>query len=208
MADCQVESELENCGKFDIYTMQMPACNEIGCPTLATGLWFFALLSLGLTIAWAWTAAFYTRTMQNRLVLQQQQWRVRGMVFMTVLGILMLIIFSIGWMGGTSSVLIEAILNPLLPLAAWLLALAITFAPGAEEEAIVTKAAALEIPCFNALMALHLNLGRSRNISTLLLQAIHIYVHSQGPVTKSRNCKRSGDLSTPVYGWSRTSRSL
>ena len=38
--------------------MQMPPCADIGCPTLATGLWFFALLSLGLTIAW--TAVFYT----------------------------------------------------------------------------------------------------------------------------------------------------
>lgn len=151
--DCQVQSELDNCGKYDIYMMQTPPCSEIGCPTLATGLWFFALLSLGLTIAW--TAAFYTRTLLKRLVLQQQ-WRMRSFIFMTVLGVLMITIYTVGLLGGTSSVLAMAFLNPLLLLAAWILALGVTFAPGAEKEAVVTKGAALEIPCFNALMAVHL----------------------------------------------------
>lgn len=120
---------------------------------MATGLWFFALLSLGLTIAW--TAAFYTRTLLKRLVLQQQ-WRMRSFIFMTVLGVLMITIYTVGLLGGTSSVLAMAFLNPLLLLAAWILALGVTFAPGAEKEAVVTKGAALEIPCFNALMAVHL----------------------------------------------------
>lgn len=130
--DCQVETDLDNCGKFDVYTMQMPPCADIGCPTLATGLWFFALLSLVLTIAW--TAAFYTRTLLKRLVLQQQ-WRMRAFVFMTVLGILTIIIYMVGFVGGSSSVLAMAFLNPLLLLAAWSLALGVTFTPGVEKEA-------------------------------------------------------------------------
>ena len=89
-SDCPFKMELDNCGKFDIYTMETPRCVDIGCSTLATGLWFFSLLSLGLTIAW--TAAFYTRAMKNRLVLQKQLWRWRACAFMTTLGILMFII--------------------------------------------------------------------------------------------------------------------
>ncbi|CAE7305217.1 Tspear, partial [Symbiodinium necroappetens] len=153
-ANCPFKTELDNCGKFDIYTMETPRCTDIGCFPLATGLWFFSLLSLGLTIAW--TAAFYTRAMQNRLVLQKQLWRWRACVFMTALGILMFIIYMIGFVGGSISVLAQAVLNPLLVLAAWVMALAVVFTPGAAKEANVSKAAAMELPFFNALLAMYL----------------------------------------------------
>ncbi|CAK9096922.1 unnamed protein product, partial [Durusdinium trenchii] len=175
MPGCHVSRELDNCGRYDIYSMQMMACSDIGCSSVAFGLWFVALMSLGLTIVW--TAVFYARTLVKRLEQSRQQlWQRRICGFMTSLLLLILITYIVGIEGGTSSVLAMALLCPLLLLCAWVLALDVTFLPEkadfnqverAEEtepelkkrrrmEAVMGKAAALEIPFFNALMAINL----------------------------------------------------
>lgn len=128
MPGCHVSRELDNCGRYDIYSMQMMACSDIGCSSVAFGLWFVALMSLGLTIVW--TAVFYARTLVKRLEQSRQQlWQRRICGFMTSLLLLILITYIVGIEGGTSSVLAMALLCPLLLLCAWVLALDVTFLP-------------------------------------------------------------------------------
>ena len=132
--DCRVDRQLDNCGNYDVYTMEMPSCSVIGCPALAVALWGCSLLSLSLTIAW--TAAFYLRKLKP-LVTKERLWQRRICGFFMLLAMLTAILFAVGIAGGPSSVLAMAVLCPLLPLAAWMMALGVTFLPKNDKEARV-----------------------------------------------------------------------
>ncbi|CAE7367414.1 TSPEAR [Symbiodinium sp. CCMP2456] len=152
---CMVPKELDNCGDFDVYKMQQLACGAIGCKALSHILWIAALMSFGATVAW--NAGFYARSLHR---LQREEARrlcIRFKALFAFLAVLLVTTTLVGFAGGSGAVLAMALLCPLLPVCAWVLAAWLASLPTKGKEAIVNQAAALELPIFNVFVALNLS---------------------------------------------------
>ena len=135
-------NELDNCGDYDVYTLERPACGAIGCAALSHVLWVSALISFGATVGW--TAVFYARCLQERQAQQRALWHKHFMALFACLGFLLLTAVVVGFAGGSGAVLVMAFLCPLLPVCLWVLAAWLAFLPATGEEA---KRAKRAIPC-------------------------------------------------------------
>ncbi|CAE7461699.1 Tspear, partial [Symbiodinium necroappetens] len=151
---CVVPNELDNCADFDVYKMEPLACGAIGCKALSHILWIAALVSFGATIAW--NAGFYASSLRKR---QPDKWQRLWISFTALFAFLASLLVTttlVGFAGGSAAVLAMALLCPLLPVCAWVLAAWLASLPEKGEEAIVNQAAALELPIFNVFVALNL----------------------------------------------------
>ena len=84
-SNCHVVDQLDNCGRYDIYTMQHQSCAAVGCAALSNFLWVSALVSFGLTIAW--TSAFYTQSLWRRQPGEYRRLRGRFILFFVCLAL-------------------------------------------------------------------------------------------------------------------------
>lgn len=129
-------SQLDNCGGYDVYKVEHPACAAVGCTVLGNFLWVSALLSFGATVGW--TAIFYVRQLRARQEHQWRRYRTGFRILFLFLCALVLTCVVLGAAGGVSSVLAMVMLVPLVPICAWVLAGGIAFLPSKGKEAPVS----------------------------------------------------------------------
>ncbi|CAE7381548.1 TSPEAR, partial [Symbiodinium necroappetens] len=117
---CVVPKELDNCADFDVYKIVPLACGAIGCQALSHILWIAALVSFGATIAW--NAGFYASSLRK---LQPDKWQRLWISFTALFAFLASLLVTttfVGFAGGSAAVLAMALLCPLLPVCAWVMA--------------------------------------------------------------------------------------
>ena len=117
---CVVPKELDNCADFDVYKIVPLACGAIGCQALSHILWIAALVSFGATIAW--NAGFYASSLRKR---QPDEWQRLWISFTALFAFLASLLVTttlVGFAGGSAAVLAMALLCPLLPVCAWVMA--------------------------------------------------------------------------------------
>ncbi|CAE7521638.1 Tspear [Symbiodinium sp. KB8] len=153
-SSCIVPQELDNCADFDVYKMEPLACGAIGCKALSHILWIAAVMSFGATIAW--NARFYASSLRRLQPDEGQRLRISFYSLFAFLASLLVTTTLVGFAGGSAAVLAMALLCPLLPVCAWVLAAWLASLPAKGKEAIVNQAAALELPVFNVFVALNL----------------------------------------------------
>ncbi|CAE7201287.1 TSPEAR, partial [Symbiodinium sp. KB8] len=167
---CVVPKELDNCADFDVYKIVPLACGAIGCQALSHILWIAALVSFGATIAW--NAGFYASSLRKR---QPDEWQRLWISFTALFAFLASLLVTttlVGFAGGSAAVLAMALLCPLLPVCAWVMAAWLAALKAKGSKAIVNQAAALELPIFNVFVAL--NLRSEEDVAALNDFRVHL----------------------------------
>ena len=125
--------ELDNCANFDVYKMEPLACGAIGCKALSHILWIAAVMSFGATIAW--NAGFYASSLRRLQPDEGQRQRISFKALFAFLASLLVTTTLVGFAGGSAAVLAMALLCPLLPVCAWVLAAWLASLPAKGKEA-------------------------------------------------------------------------